>query len=172
MAFDSKFASLQVIGAAHPENPNYHEQLFEQYKLFVEKTHDYWDQFLSTNEFFLKINGLVLSVFAYLATAKTHVPMGVTLILTILSIGLAAEWFRVINSLRVLNATRHEIIQEWELHLPAQPYRYEYQKLYGEAARKYRPIQPLYRLLPVVAAIAYVGLAVLIVSGVPLPPPR
>jgi hypothetical protein len=177
MTNQSKFASLQIVAAVPPGHPGatdakYRDQLFEQYKLFVEKTHDYWDQFLSTNEFFLKANGVVLSAFAYLATSGKHVPVLVILILTMLSLALAAEWFRVINSLRGLNAARHEIIQEWELYLPAQPYRFEYHKLYGVPERKYRPIQPLYRLLPLIAGAAYIGLAVVIGFGVSLPSPK
>jgi hypothetical protein len=135
------------------------DDLLEQYKLFVEKTHDYWGQVLTTNEFFLKINGIGLSVFGWIATSKTHVPIPVVIVLLMLALVVSFAWLRTITSLGKLNSARHEIIQELERYLPAQPYRFEYQKLYLEPERKYVSIIPLYRLLPVVAASAYFGLA-------------
>jgi hypothetical protein len=177
MKHDSLWGSGQIIGAVPPgyagdDDGKYRDHLFEQYKLFVEKTHEYWDQFLSTNEFFLKINSVALTAFAWLASSRTRIPVPVLAILLLVSLALAAEWFRVVNALRQLNAARHEVIEEWELYLPAQPYRYEYKKLYEEPGRHYHAVQRLYRALPVIAAAAYVTLTGLIVFGVSLPGKR
>jgi len=174
MRYDPISGSTQIVtvipsGYAGIDDGKYRDHLFEQYKLFVEKTHEYWDQFLSTNEFFVKVNSVALTALAWLAASRTHVPLPVLLILLVASLAVATEWFWVINALRQLNAARHEVIEEWELYLPAQPYRYEYKKLYGEPARKYHPVQRLYRVLPVIAAVAYLSLAALIAFGVSLP---
>jgi hypothetical protein len=150
MKYEAHFGASRVVGEV-PEtyrdaDAKYQDHLLEQYKLFVDKTHGYWKQFLSANEFFLKINTLVLSVFAWLVTAKVQIPIPLLLILVVLALLLVAHWFLAIRSLRQLNGVRHEIIQEWENYLPAQPYKCEYEKLYA-VKRRYRRFQQLYLVL-------------------------
>jgi hypothetical protein len=147
MACDPQLASKQVLNTTIPDCTKVspyagYGPLFDQYKLFVEKTHDYWGQFVATNEFFLKINGLGIAAFAWMVTSRAHVPWPVLLCLVIFALALARAWYVAIDASGKLNAARHEIIQEWELQLLAQPYRCEYQKLYCEPRRKYRAIQP------------------------------
>ena len=175
MANDSPFGSQRIVNEPPPpyattKPETYYNHLFEQYKLYVEKTHDYWDQFLATNEFFLKVNGVGIAAFAWLVTSRVHVPWLVLLGLVVLALAFARTWYRVIDASRKLNAARHEIIQEWEPHLPATPYRREYQKLYGEPERKYHAIQPAYRLLPILTAVVYVGFVLIIFFNVILFP--
>jgi hypothetical protein len=176
MPDNSEFGSTEIVNPTPPEYEKivpaaYYGHFFEQYKLFVEKTHDYWDQFLGTNEFFLKVNGVGIAAFAWLVTSRVRVPWPVLVCLVIVALAMARAWHRVIEASRKINAARHEIIQEWELQLPATPYRCEYQKLYCEPARKYHPIQPAYLVLPKLAGAVYVGFALLIFFNVILYPP-
>ena len=67
------------------------------------------------------------------------------------------------KQLQKVERCRHEIIEEWELKLPAQPHRCEFEKLVKD--RKYWPLQSLYKFLPGVAAIAYIGLALVVASN-------
>jgi hypothetical protein len=143
-------------------DPEFDTFMLEQYKMFVDQTHSYWIQFVSANEFFLKVNTVILSGFGWLATTNTYVPIVVIALLLVVALVLNLEWLMTISSFRKLNIVRHEIIQEWELKLPAQPHRREFEKLVKDP--KYRPLQALYKILPGVAAVAYVGLALVVTS--------
>src|ERR1700730_9880061 len=103
MACDPQFASRQVLNATFPACAKVipeagYDAFLEQYKLFVEKTHDYWDQFVATNEFFLKVNGIGIGAFAWLVTSRAHVPWPVLLCLVIFALALARAWYGVIDA--------------------------------------------------------------------------
>ena len=159
------FGSSQVVGAplSGTTDEKFDDLMIEQYKLFVDKTITYWIQLQSANELFVKVNTAVVGAFAWLATSKVHVPILVMVLLLMVALVLSYEWFMIISSFRKLNNARHEIIQEWELKLPAQPHRCEWQKLYDDP--KYHALQGLYKILPCVAAAAYVGLALVVASN-------
>jgi hypothetical protein len=160
------FGSPQVVRAhlppANPSDEKFDDLMIEQYKLFVDKTLTYWIQLQSANELFVKVNTAVLGAFGWLATTDVHVPVFVIALLLMVALMLSLEWFMTIGSFRKLNIARHEIIQEWELTLPAQPHRYEFQKLRKDP--KYHALQGLYKILPGVAAVAYIGLALVVAS--------
>jgi hypothetical protein len=67
------FGSRPVISVEmqplQPADAEFNNCMIEQYKLFVDKTHSYWIQLMSTNELFLKIHVVALSAFG--ATNKT-----------------------------------------------------------------------------------------------------
>jgi hypothetical protein len=152
-------------------NDAYRGHLLEQYKHFVEMTLRYWSHIETANQFFLSLHTIILSGFTYLFTARAILSAPVLTILVIIACALALQWLMVLRSLQRLNQARHEIIQEWETHLAAQPYRVECYKLYsdkGPRHTRYFRIQKLYMLIPLLVFIAYLIFGVLIALDVRL----
>jgi hypothetical protein len=140
--------------------------MLEQYKHFVEVTLQYWGHIATANQFFLSLHTVILSGFTYILVSKANFPSLPLMVLTLFACGAALHWWLLLRSLQRLNRVRHEIIQEWELHLPARPYGAEAWKLYSSTSPvDYFPIQKLYMLFPVLVMLAYLGLAVLIALG-------
>ncbi len=166
-----QYASTKVV----PDNPPYggpedqsRAHMLEQYKHFVDVTIQYWNHIGSANQFFLSLHVVILSGFTYLLTSRARIPLLLLVALTLLASGIALHWWILLRSLRRLNQVRHEIIQEWETHLPAHPYRVEYYKLYVQDPSRYFGIQKLYTLLPVLVLLTYLGLALAIALDVRL----
>jgi len=152
-------------------NDGYRDHLLEQYKHFVEVTMKYWSHIETANQFFLSLHTVILSGFTYLFTSRAILPTPVLAMLVIIACALALQWLMVLRSLQRLNQVRHEIIQEWETHLAAQPYRVECYKLYsdkGPRYTKYFRIQKLYMLIPLLVLIAYLIFGILIALDVKL----
>jgi hypothetical protein len=151
-------------------NDAYCQHLLEQHKHFVEVTMKYWGHIETANHFFLSLHTVILSGFTYLLTTTVSVPQAVLVMLVIVSCVMALQWLMVLRSLRKLNQVRHEIIQEWELSLPAQPYVAEYEKLYNDKSipryARYLRIQRLYMALPVLVFATYLVFGVLIALGI------
>lgn len=166
-----RYGSTKVV----PDNPPYggpedqgRAHALEQYKHFVDVTIQYWNHIASANQFYLSLHVVILSGFTYLLTSKVRIPLLLLAALTLLASGIALHWLLLLRSLRRLNQVRHEIIQEWETHLPAHPYRVEYYKLYTQDPSPfgYLRIQKLYMFLPVLVILTYLGLALAIALDV------
>ena len=164
-----EYGSTVVVRKQPTDKPNDDQvsNLLEQYKHFADVTLAYWKHLESVNQFFLSLHTAVVSAFAYLLVKNVAVPRVVLVPLVLFATLMAIQWFMIVRSLQKLNAVRHEIIQEWEESLPAQPYRVEYHKLYEEK-RRYLRLQDIYKLVPLLAILVYLVFAVLVGFGVKL----
>jgi hypothetical protein len=163
---------LQVVLDPSPPEGSSGDQhrghMLEQYRHFVDVTIQYWSHIAPANQFFLSLHTVILSGFIYLLTSEVRIPPLLLAGLTLLACAIALQWLMLLRSLQRLNQVRHEIIQEWERHLPAQPYVAEHYRLYvrAPARGRYFRIQKLYMLLPVLTILTYLGLAVSIALDV------
>lgn len=163
-----KYATEHVVTVPPPygDSESYRGHMLEQYKHFVDVTLQYWGHIATANQFFLALHTVILSGFTYILVSKANFPSLLLVALTLFACGAALHWWLLLRSLQKLNQERHEIIQEWELHLPARPYGVEAFKLYSRTSSlDYLPIQKLYMLFPVLVMLTYLGLAVLIALG-------
>lgn len=161
------YASERVIPDPPPGAADalYRGQLLDQHRHFVEMTMRYWGHIETANQFFLSLHAVILSGFTYLFTAEARLPSPVLAALVAVASAMALQWLLVLRSLRRLNQARHEIIQEWELSLPARPYRVEYRKLYGGGGprlSRYFRVQRLYMAVPLLVLAAYLAFGLLI----------
>lgn len=165
-----KRTAVRVIPEQPPAggDPAYHGRLLDQHKHFVEMTMRYWNHIETVNHFFLSLHTVILSGFTYLLTTAARVPRPVLAMLVAVACAMALHWLMLLRSLQRLNQVRHEIIQEWEEGLAAQPYTVEREMLYGGGPRRVRyfRVQRLYMLVPVLAFAAYLVFGFLIATGV------
>ncbi|HLM03498.1 MAG TPA: hypothetical protein VK400_20760 [Pyrinomonadaceae bacterium] len=143
----------------------YRSHLLDQHRHFVEITMRYWGHIETANHFFLSLHTVIISGFTYLLTSTVNIPAAVLVMLVLVSCAVALQWLMVLRSLQKLNHTRHEIIQEWEAMLPAQPYEVERERLYNDKSprfSRYVRIQKLYMLLPLLVFLSYLVFGFLI----------
>jgi hypothetical protein len=167
----NEYASTQVVPARpalyDKHDDAYLDHMLEQYKVFVDVTLQYWKHIESANNFFLTLHTAIVSAFTFLLIRKVEVPKALVPLLVTMSCAVALQWFLLLRSLQKLNRSMHEIIQEWEKQLPAQPHRVEYYKLFQRGPRYFK-IQKLYTFIPILALAAYLAFGVLIFLGIKL----
>ena len=141
----------------------FQRDLQAQYELFVRETHEYWKQLEPQNRFFVSANGLLLTGAGYLVVSGLEPPLPIVGVFLLIGLVLTVQWSRIIQRVQHLNRVRHEIIQELERSLPAAPYTEEFRRLSAEAPRL--SIQGLYRVLPLIFALAYGAVGFLLAAA-------
>ena len=111
--------------------------LLEQYKLYVESADNASARRVSSNRYLLTINAALTAVYGLQSFAVEHVLLAVPV--AVAGILLSVLSYSIVRSFRDLNRAKFEIIHELEKHLPAAPYRHEWQLLEKGQGEAYRP---------------------------------
>lgn len=107
----------------------YHDSLMKQYELYVNLTDETSARRLRTNEFFITLNSVLLAIMG-LITQITGCSRGV-MISWIIFVGvfgsfLSNIWRQMIQSYKILNKGRYDVIWKIEERLPLKMYEYEW----------------------------------------------
>ena len=139
----------------------FRNDLFAQYKLYVESAEKISERRVSSNNFLLTVNAFLVTLNGFQAAIWNKNYWGVLIPLAGFLVSLT--WLRIIISYSNLNAVKFKVIHELEKHLPAALYSYEWQKAELGRGKVYRPMSHLERWIPVVFIILYVVLAIAVV---------
>jgi len=94
--------------------------MFDQYKLLVDSAHKIEDRRGGSNNIFIGINTILVSILVHLeqlAMVKTSEMLLVT-VLTFVGILIAFDWLKVIDSYKKLNSLNYSLIKSFENFLP------------------------------------------------------
>jgi hypothetical protein len=150
-----------------PENygSKYGEDLFEQYKLYVEMTDRVSERRANANNFFLTANTLLVSVFGAIVgdAALSSDLKGTWFPLFALSgLAFSAAWFYIVMSYRQLNSGKFKVIHAIEQKLPMAVYEAEWEALgKGKDPKLYRPLTEIEIYAPITFAILYIAILML-----------
>jgi hypothetical protein len=133
--------------------------VLEQYKLYVELADRLTERRQSANSFFLTLNAFMFSAIGFTLGRTLAVQEWLAFYALVLALTQCLLWYRIINSYRRLSEAKFSVIAEFETILPAAPWtRAEWAALgEGKSPRKYRLLTSVERLLPIVFALAYLG---------------
>ncbi len=129
--------------------------LLEQYKLYVEMADRISQRRQSANTYFLSVNTLLLSFFAFMSSGKP------SLYLAFIAIALAGwslcfVWFRLIKSYKGLNSGKFKVIHDMERLLGYSPYDMEWEKVgRGKNKNLYQPFTDIEPDVPKIFAGLY-----------------
>jgi len=133
-------------------NENWHSQLMDQYKLYVEMTDRISQRRMIANSYFLSLNSAILGFIGYLMTKEM---IGYLSLLAVAGIMLTALWYSIILSYRTLNRVKWRVVHQIEIQLPIQPYHAEWKIMQTEADLKYHPISHVEAAVPWVFLFLY-----------------
>ncbi|OEU92275.1 hypothetical protein DB35_06815 [Streptomyces abyssalis] len=142
----------------------YQTAIMDQYKLYVEMTDRMSVRRATANTFFLLVNS---TVFAFIGPLTQNAPVQQDSVL-VLTFGMllvqCGAWFWLLRSYRQLNSAKFRVIGALEERLPAAPwFRAEWAAIGGGKDKsKYWPVTQLEQWVPVVFALAYVTLLVIV----------
>lgn len=139
------------------------DQLFSQYKLYVEMADKISSRRAIANAFFLTVNAILVgSMGIFVENNKLYL-----VILPLLS-GLIFSlfWYQLIFQYKHLNSAKFKIINKIEEKLPAKGFSIEWKLLeQGEEKKVYWPLTNLERLVPGSLSFIYVILIILIFAA-------
>ena len=136
--------------------------IFEQYKLYVEMADKISERRNNVNTFFVALHTVLLGIVGVNGFSVQKY----WYIIVILGVMMSYVWYYLLQSYKLLNAGKYEVIHEMEQFLPFNMYSYEWEKLrYGEDRAKYWPISHLEKKIPVVFGIVYIIFGVYVFIG-------
>ncbi len=127
--------------ATQPSPPPLPDGLVEQYKLMAEMSDRLSARRGLANSFFLSIESALVATVT-LADKQTW-PIAVA------GIVVALAWFRLLRSYKMLNSAKFKVIHAIEAHLPAQPFKDEWNLLD-------QPTQPVWKRYTALSTIEQV----------------
>ena len=87
-------------------------------------------------------------------------------IITAVGIVLSYTWYYLLQSYKLLNSGKFEVIHKVEQHLPLNLYAFEWEVLgEGKERAKYWPISHIEKILPVLFGIIYIIFEIVILIG-------
>jgi hypothetical protein len=143
--------------------------LLEQYRLYVEMAYQVSERRDKTNAFFLSIHTALLTTMALVLSNREWMLLAIAP--SFPALVLCYFWRRSIESYRLLNSAKFRVIHELEKGLAGAPYAYEWERELqgqGEESKKYRPMTDLEQHIPVVFALLYVAIGLLVVFSPPV----
>lgn len=142
---------------------HYQEHILEMYKMYVEMADNISKRRMETNNFFISINTLLLSIMTFLLNYDGLTVYGKTWIgVSVIGLLLSWTWFYLLKSYRLLNSGKFKVVHEIERLLPVSPYDIEWDKLgRGKDRKKYWPISHIEVVLPAIMGGCYLVIIIL-----------
>lgn len=144
------------------DNKETSDALLEQYKLYVEMMDKVSERRGNANSFFITLHTVVLGIIGINGFSVEKYWW----LIVILGLILSYVWGYLLQSYKLLNTGKFEVIHEIEKELPMNMYAYEWEILdYGKNRAKYWPISHLELIIPIVFAIVYIVFGICILAG-------
>ena len=151
--------------------PSFDDHLIEQYKLYVQSADNVSSRRVASMRYLLTISSALFALygvqFAAFGGAIWLVPI------SIVGIASAFAWLQIIKSNKNLNGLKFNLIHELEAHLPAAPFKREWDKAEQGRGSTYKPVTDLESWFPwvfiVLHAVILVMLALNMAGVVSLP---
>ena len=137
--------------------------LLEQYTVYVQSAENVSARRVASSRYLLTLNAALVALYGFQSAGfgQTWWAIAVPIVGVLVSV----LWFLIIKSHADLNRVKFKIIHEFEEHLPAAMYKYEWQLAEEGRGKAYRAVTRIERWIPVLFAGLHVVLAVMIVLG-------
>lgn len=138
------------------DEDRYKNQLFDQYRLYVEMADRISQRRTTANTFFLTANAALLTV----ASGFKNDFGKYMYLVSAVGIIVSLFWFFCIRSYKQLNSGKFKVIHEIEKKLPLQLFDYEWEILgRGKSFKKYWPLSHVECAVPFIFFALYVALS-------------
>lgn len=150
--------------AKEPYGNTFRTDLLEQYKLYVQSAENASARRLASSQYLLTLNAALVALYG-LQSASFGTNYW-TLLVPVIGIPLSLLWRSIIKSYASLNRLKFKLIHEFEQHLPAAPYQYEWFLAEKGQGRAYRAVTTLECRIPVLFTALHVTVAIIIILGI------
>ena len=140
------------------------DAMIEQYKLAVQMADNVSQRRGTANSFYISMLTLLIAVITTFFS-DNELFMG---ILSILGVVVSLSWMVLIKSYKKLNTAKFNVINQMENNLPFAPFRDEWKYLEDYSSRKYHLLTDVESIVPLVFAVVFGLLFILVIAGVPI----
>ena len=134
--------------------------LLEQYKLYVQSAENVSARRLASSQYLLTLNAALVALYGLQSAGFGENYW--TLLVPFVGIPVSLLWLLIIKSHADLNRVKFDVIHEFEQHLPAAPYKYEWRLAEEGQGKAYRAVTTIERRIPVLFVALHVGLTIII----------
>ncbi|MCY4364608.1 MAG: hypothetical protein OXE17_00040 [Chloroflexi bacterium] len=142
----------------------FHADLLEQYKLYVQSAENVSARRVISNRYLLTLNAALVALYGL--QSATFGQGYWTLLIPVIGIAVSLLWYLIIRSHADLNRIKFDVIHEFEQHLPAAMYEYEWKLAKRGRGKTYRTVTTIEGWIPVLFAVLHVVLAVMIILSI------
>ena len=135
--------------------------LLEQYKLYVQSAENVSARRLSSIQYLLALNAALVALYGIQSAGFGESYW--TLLVPGIGVSVCLLWRSIIKAHADLNRVKFEVIHEFEEHLPAAMYKYEWFLAEKGQGKAYKAVTAIERWIPVPFIALHVGLATIIV---------
>ena len=138
--------------------------LLEQYKLYVQSAENVSARRVVSNRYLLTLNAALVALYGLQSAGFGQSYW--TLLVPVVGIPVSLLWYLIIKSHADLNRIKFDVIHEFEQHLPAAMYKYEWQLAEEGHGKAYRAVTAIERWIPILFAALHVVLAIMIILAI------
>ena len=137
---------------------SFNADLLEQYKLYVQSAENVSARRVASSRYLLTLNAALVALygFQYAGFGQSYW----ALLLPVIGIPVSLLWYLIIKSHADLNRIKFGVIHEFEQHLPAAMYEYEWELAENGEGKSYRAITTIEKWIPVLFGVLHVGLGI------------
>ena len=143
---------------------SFHADLLEQYKLYIQSAENVSARRVASNRYLLTLNAALVALYGL---QSANFGQGYwTLLIPVIGIPVSLLWFLIIKSHADLNHIKFVVIHEFEQHLPAAMYRYEWILAEEGQGTTYRAVTKIERWIPILFAGLHLVLTVMVILAI------
>lgn len=139
---------------------SFNADLLEQYKLYVQSAENVSGRRVASSRYLLTLNVALVALygFQYAGFGQSYW----ALLIPVIGISVSVLWYLIIKSHADLNRIKFDVIHEFEQHLPAAMYEYEWELAENGEGKSYRAVTTIERWIPILFGALHVGLGIVI----------
>jgi len=138
--------------------------LLEQYKLYVQSTENVSARRVASSRYLLTLNAALVALYGVQSAGFGQSYW--TLLVPIVGIPVSLLWYLIIKSHADLNRVKFDVIHEFEQHLPAEMYKYEWHLAEEGKGKAYTAVTAIERWIPILFSALHVILAIMIILAI------
>ena len=135
--------------------------LLEQYKLYVQSAENVSARRVQSSRYLLTLNAALVALYGFQSAGFGQNYWA--LVVPVVGIPVSLLWYLIIKSHANLNRVKFDVIHEFERHLPAAMYRYEWRLAEDGKGKSYRAVTAIEKWIPILFAILHVVMGIFIV---------
>ncbi len=143
---------------------SFRTDLLEQYKLYVQSAENVSARRVVSNRYLLTLNAALVALYGIQSAGFGQSFW--TLLIPVIGIPVSLLWYLIIKSHADLNRVKFGVLHEFEQHLPAAMYKYEWQLAEEGHGKVYRAVTTIERWIPILFAALHVVLAIMVILAI------
>ena len=140
---------------------SFKSHLIEQYKLYVQSAENVSARRVQSSRYLLTLNAALVALYGFQSAGFGQSYWA--LVVPVVGVLVSLLWYLIIKSHADLNRVKFDLIHEFERHLPAAMYQYEWRLAEDGRGKSYRAVTAIEKWIPILFAILHVVLGIFIV---------